>query len=58
MLKPKVSMSAFFGMNRDEGLLSLGGLLGTTAGVAGVGLMLSSVRFCVSYTYCGCYVVQ
>ena len=57
MLDPKVSSSAIFGKNREEGLLSLGDLLGTADGAAGVGLMVSFVHFCVSRTYqvYGCF---
>ena len=60
MLVPRVSIVAILGTNRDEGLLSLGaGLLGIVDVGAGDGLMLlSSVRFCVSYTYCVYYVIR
>ena len=58
MLDPKVSRSAIFGKNREEKLLSLVDLLGADDDVAGVGLMVSFVRFCVSCTYCVDYVVR
>ena len=45
VLVPKVSIFAILGMNGDEGLLSIRGLLGTTGvGGAEVRLVLSSAR--------------
>ena len=44
--------------NGKEGLLSLGDLLRTADVAAGVGLMVSFVRLCVSCTYCVDYVVR
>ena len=47
VLVPKVSIFAILGMNGDEGLLSIRGLLETTCvGGAEVRLMLSSARSC------------